>query len=49
MIFRYMRDIAYRSKNRSITDSLINPSMCPTSEKVHRKVGHCQQKTLQAM
>jgi len=42
MKFRYMRDSTDRSKNRPITDSLINPSMCPTSDKAHRKVGQCQ-------
>jgi len=45
MKFTYMRDTTDRSKNRSITDSFINLSMCQTSDKVQRKVGQCQQKT----
>lgn len=36
MKFRCMCDITDRSKNWSVTDSLINPSMWPTSDKVHR-------------
>jgi len=49
MKFRYMCDITDRSKNRPVTDSLINPSMCATSDKVQRKLGQCQQKTSRAL
>jgi hypothetical protein len=41
MEYSYVRDIAFWSKNRNVTDSLINPSTYMTPEKVRRRMDKC--------